>query len=59
MATIGIYILYCDIVGAPDTTPPSDNYYRIIYDSKDVIKLKSFLSSSILASRQDLMKVNY
>ena len=32
-------------------------YYRVIYDSKDVIKLKSFLASAILASRQDLGKV--
>ena len=32
-------------------------YFRVIYESKDVIKLKSFLASAIIASRQDLNKV--
>lgn len=37
---------------------PATNYFRIIHDSKDVLKLTSVLSSAILASRQDLMKVH-
>ena len=38
---------------------PTTNYFRIIHDSKDVLKLASVLSSAILASRQDLMKVSH
>ena len=33
------------------------NYYRAIHDSKEVLKISSFISSAILASRQDLVKV--
>lgn len=34
------------------------NYFKAIHDSKEVLKLTSMLSSAILASRQDLMKVS-
>lgn len=40
-------------------TGQQTTYYRVIYESKDVIKLKSFLASAILASRQDLGKVSH
>lgn len=39
------------------TQQQQTTYFRHIYDSKDVIKLKSFLASAIVASRQDLGKV--
>lgn len=40
-----------------DPTDQPSTYFKVIYESKDVIKLKSFLASAILASRQELGKV--
>lgn len=55
-------VLSCSVYAALirlsfDHTQQQTTYFRQIYDSKDVIKLKSFLASAILASRQDLGKV--
>lgn len=38
--------------------PQHSTYFKLIHECKDVVKMRSLLSSSILASRQDLMRVS-